>query len=85
MDEEIVKPEAENAEEVEWEDTETTTRSDLISCAYYALSAVEDIDLTLIGRVEGNKIKKIKKQSIEIIAEVINELHSEIFDLEEED
>lgn len=69
------------SEEIEWEEGESTTRSDLIGCAYYAISAVEDIDLTLIPKIEANKIRKIKRQSLDIIAEVINELHSEIFDV----
>jgi hypothetical protein len=70
-------------EEIEWEDAETTTRSDLISCAYYAISAVEDIDLTLVSKIEANKIRRIKKQSLDIIAEVIAEMHAEIFDVGE--
>ena len=76
--------EPEITEEIEWEDAETTTRSDLISCAYYAISAVEDIDLTLVSKIEANKIRRIKKQSLEIIAEVIGEMHAEIFDTEED-
>jgi len=72
-------------ESIEWEEAETTTRSDLISCAYYAYSAVEDIDLTLVSRIEANKIRRIKRQSLDIIAEVIGEMHAEIFDLGEED
>lgn len=72
--------EPEITEEIEWEDAETTTRSDLISCAYYAISAVEDIDLTLVSKIEANKIRRIKKQSLDIIAEVIGEMHAEIFD-----
>jgi len=71
-------------EEIEWEDAETTTRSDLISCAYYAISAVEDIDLTLVSKIEANKIRLIKKQSLDIIANVIGEMHAEIFDIEED-
>jgi hypothetical protein len=70
-------------EEIEWEDAESTTRSDLISCAYYAMSAVEDIDLTLVSKFEANKIKTIKRQSLDIIANVIGEMHAEIFDIEE--
>jgi hypothetical protein len=76
--------EPEITEEIEWEDAETTTRSDLISCAYYAISAVEDIDLTLVSKIEANKIRRIKKQSLEIIAEVIGEMHAEIFDTGED-
>jgi UTP:GlnB (protein PII) uridylyltransferase len=71
-------------EEIEWEDAETTTRSDLISCAYYAISAVEDIDLTLVSKFEANRIKTIKRQSLDIIANVIGEMHAEIFDIQED-
>lgn len=71
-------------EEIEWEDAEATTRSDLISCAYYAISAVEDIDLTLVSKMEANRIKTIRRQSLDIIAEVIGEMHAEIFDVEED-
>lgn len=72
------------SEEIEWEDAETTTRSDLISCAYYAISAVEDIDLTLVSKMEANRIKTIRRQSLDIIANVIAEMHAEIFDVEED-
>lgn len=71
-------------EEIEWEEAETTTRSDLISCAYYAINAVDEIDLTLISKIEANKIKKIRTQSIEIIASIIDELHQELFDVAED-
>ena len=72
------------SEEIEWEDAETTTRSDLISCAYYAISAVEDIDLTLVSKMEANRIKTIRRQSLDIIANVIGEMHAEIFDVQED-
>ncbi len=72
------------SEEIEWEDAETTTRSDLISCAYYAISAVEDIDLTLVSKIEANRIKTIRRQSLDIIANIIGEMHAEIFDVEED-
>lgn len=76
--------EPEITEEIEWEDSETTTRSDLISCAYYAYSAVEDIDLTLVSKFDANRIKTIKRQSLDIIANVIGEMHAEIFDVDED-
>jgi UTP:GlnB (protein PII) uridylyltransferase len=72
------------SEEIEWEDAETTTRSDLISCAYYAISAVEDIDLTLVSKMEANRIKTIRRQSLDIIANVIGEMHAEIFNVNED-
>lgn len=76
--------EPEVTEEIEWEEAESTTRSDLISCAYYAISAVDEIDLTLISKIEANKIKKIRRQSIEIISNIIDELHTEMFDVAED-
>jgi hypothetical protein len=79
-----IEPEI-SEEAIEWEEAETTTRGDLISCAYYAYSTVEDIDLTLLSRIEANKIRRIRRQSLDIIAEVIGEMHAEIFDLGEED
>jgi len=86
MQDEKPNTEPEVSEEfIEWEEAETTTRSDLISCAYYAYSAVEDIDLTLVSRIEANKIRRIKKQSLDIIAEVIGEMHAEIFDVSDEE
>ena len=86
MQDEKLNTEPEVSEEsIEWEEAETTTRSDLISCAYYAYSAVEDIDLTLVSRIEANKIRRIKKQSLDIIAEVIGEMHAEIFDVSDEE
>lgn len=86
MEQEKPHIEPETTEEgIEWEEAETTTRSDLIACAYYAISAVEDIDLTLITKYEANRIRTIKRQSIDIIAEVIGEMHAEIFDITEED
>ena len=86
MEEQKPHTEPEVSEEaIEWEEAETTTRGDLISCAYYAYSTVEDIDITLLSRIEANKIRRIRRQSLDIIAEVIGEMHAEIFDLGEEE
>ena len=86
MEEQKPHTEPEVSEEaIEWEEAETTTRGDLISCAYYAYSTVEDIDLTLLSRIEANKIRRIRRQSLDIIAEVIGEMHAEIFDLGDEE
>lgn len=86
MEEQKPHTEPEVSEEaIEWEEAETTTRGDLISCAYYAYSTVEDIDLTLLSKIEANKIRRIRRQSLDIIAEVIGEMHAEIFDLGDEE
>ena len=80
------EPTAEEIKEIEENfDCEFTTRSDYVSCAYYAISAVEGIDLLLLTKEEGRKIKKIIKKSLRIIDSCISEMHDELFETEEED
>jgi hypothetical protein len=63
---------------------EYTTRADYVSCAYYAISAVEGIDLLLLTKDEAKKIKRILKNSIRIIESCITEMHDELFENEED-
>lgn len=80
------EPTAEEIQEIEENfDFEYTTRMDYVSCAYYAISAVEGIDLLLLTKEEGRKIKKIIKKSLRIIDSCISEMHDELFETEEED
>ena len=79
------EPSIEEIKEIEETfDFEYTTRTDYVSCAYYAISAVEGIDLLLLTKDEAKKIKKILKKSIRIIESCINEMHDELFEDEEE-
>lgn len=61
-------------------DFEYTTRTDYVSCAYYAISAVEGIDLLLLTKDEARKIKGILRKSIKIIESCITEMHDELFE-----
>lgn len=51
-----------------------------IQAAYFALCAVEEIDVKLLdSKGAGSAIKRIKQQSLEIIAKCISRIHEEIF------
>lgn len=79
------EPSVEEIKEIEETfDFEYTTRTDYVSCAYYAISAVEGIDLLLLTKDEAKKIKKILKKSLRIIESCVSEMHDELFEDEEE-
>ena len=62
---------------------ELSTPQKDIESAYLALSAVDGVDGTMIDRV--NKIKAIKKMSIDIIYEQIKYIHDCIHEVDESD
>lgn len=75
------EPSIEEIKEIEETfDFEYTTRMDYVSCAYYAISAVEGIDLLLLTKEEARKIKCILMKSIKIIESCITEMHDELFE-----
>lgn len=79
------EPTPEEIQEIEESlDFEYTTRTDYISCAYYAIAAIDGIDLLLLTKEEGRKLKKIVKKSIRIIDSCISEMHDELFETEED-
>lgn len=59
---------------------QTSTAHDYIASAYQALSAVDDIDLAILSKADEMRIKRIKRKSILIIENCIDELYSEIFE-----
>jgi hypothetical protein len=75
------EPSIEEIKEIEENfEFEYTTRMDYVSCAYYAISAVEGIDLLLLTKEEARKIKGILRKSIKIIESCITEMHDELFE-----
>lgn len=75
----------EKPEEVqeEYEATEIVYESYLTS-AYYALNAVDDIDLEMVSFTDRSRIKAIKRKSLKIIHECISVMHDELFGDESE-
>ena len=63
----------------EFEYIDATSNAEFISCAYNAISAIDDMDEALLEAREKTKIRLIRSRSIAIIYKCINELHEELF------
>lgn len=64
---------------------ETTTHQELISCSFYAISSVVDLDTALMSKAEAAMIKRIIKRSIRLIDSCIKDLYEVEFDQDEEE
>lgn len=62
----------EEANEAEFE---TTTHRELISCSFYAISAVVDLDTAMMGKLEQAMVKRIIKRSLRLIDTCIKDLY----------
>ena len=74
--------EAEIEEDVE---LEYTTRTDYITCAYSAISAVEGMDTQIMSKEDAKRIKRIIRKSLMIIDDCITEMYDELFERNEEE
>ena len=63
---------------------ETTSRSEYISSAYYAIAAVSEIDTELMQPRDKKRKKKIIRKSLRIIDNIISELDGELFEAEDD-
>ena len=54
---------------------ETTTQSELISCSFYAISSVVDLDTAMMGKLEQAMVKRIIKRSLRLIDTCIKDLY----------
>ena len=71
----------------EYAEFETTSRSEYISAAYYAIAAVSELDTEIMMPEDRKRKKDILRKSLRIIDNIISELDGELFDTydEEED
>jgi hypothetical protein len=53
---------------------------DYIASAIQALSAVDEMDTALMTKIDENRVRKIKRQSLRILSHYINEIYEETFD-----
>ena len=83
--ENLTTAEPDQAEMLEEGMVEFTSAGDYINSAYFALSAVEDIDTAIISKESEKRIKRIKRKSIKIIDICITEMYDELFDTDEDD
>lgn len=79
---EEIKEETEIEQEIE---VEYTTRLDYIQGAYFCLSAVEDLDCAIMNKEDEKRIKRIRRKSIKILDDCLNEMYSELFESDDED
>ena len=63
---------------------ETTSRSEYISSAYYAIAAVSEIDTELMQPRDKKRKKEIIRKSLRIIDNIISELYGELFEAEDD-
>lgn len=64
---------------------EFTSASEYINSAYFAMSAVDDIDTAIISKEDEKRIRRIKRKSIKIIDICISEMYDELFETDEDD
>lgn len=54
---------------------ETTTQQELISCSFYAISSVVDLDTAMMSKLEQAMVKRIIKRSLRLIDSCIKDLY----------
>jgi hypothetical protein len=64
---------------------ETTSRSEYISSAYYAIAAVSELDTELMLPEDRKRKRDIMRKSLRIIDNIISELDGELFEDYDED
>lgn len=67
--------EAEELPEEHEAEFETTTQSELITCSFYAISSVVDLDTAMMSKLEQAMVKRIIKRSLRLIDACISELY----------
>ena len=63
---------------------ETTSHSELISCSFYAISAVADMDTAMMSKAEQAMVRRILKRSLRLIDSCIKDLYEVEFEEDEE-
>ena len=71
-------------EEVEEVAFELTSDAEYIQAAYFALSAVEEIDTQIMSKQDELRIRRIKRKALVIIDECLKSLYDEIIEETEE-
>jgi hypothetical protein len=64
---------------------ETTSRSEYISAAYYAIAAVSELDTEIMHPEDRKRKRDIMRKSLRIIDNIISELDGELFEEYDED
>lgn len=73
----------ENTEEQEFQ-VEFTSDLEYIQAAYFAISAVDDMDTAIMSKTDELRVKRIKRKALVIIDECLKCLYDEIIEGEDE-
>lgn len=84
MSEEKKQEEEKKDEELEMV-MEYTSVIEYIQAAYFALSSVDDMDVAIMNKSDEQRIKRIRRKSIKIIDDCLNEIYDELFETDEEE
>ena len=63
---------------------ETTSHSELITCSFYAISSVVNLDTAMMSKSEQAMVKRIMKRSLRLIDSCIKDLYEVEFEDDEE-
>lgn len=68
--------------EVEAEDgyVEYTSITDYITCAYNAWEMANGVDTMILSKADEKRVRRIKRQSLRIVSQCLNDLYEELFD-----
>ena len=81
--EKVIIDNVDPAEELPEEDTayfEPYSDSDYIAAAFNAITTVEGMDTAIMSKMDEKRIKRIKRQSLKIIAHCLNNMYEELFE-----
>ena len=81
--EKVIIDNVDPAEELPQEDTayfEPYSDSDYIAAAFNAITTVEGMDTAIMSKMDEKRIKRIKRQSLKIIAHCLNNMYEELFE-----
>jgi hypothetical protein len=64
---------------------EYTSEMEYIQAAYYAFDMSINIDTALLNKSDERRVQRMRRQSLRIVSECLNDLYNEIFDDEKTD
>jgi hypothetical protein len=66
-------------------DIEYTSRSEYITSAYSAISAVEGMDTQIMSKEDAKRVKRIIRKSLMIIDDCITEMYDELYEKDDDE
>ena len=80
MADDLTIPEENNEEETQEVFFEMTTTAEYIQSAAAAWQMAADIDTAILSKADEQRVRRMRRQSLRIMATCINDLYEELFD-----